>query len=189
MKIWLGSWNVELQFPDNRMINKWVLQSDGRQTAHTIAIGLQEAERTGSIHLAGYHLVTQLIVDGRTKGTANSQHLAIFTAHLDSKSTQTRQGQITKLLNLIQSVDYDVAFFMGDLNYRVKSVANTSVDDMVDLIANHRDTLYAQDTFDASDFGGSWTFPDPCDGAPNQPLYLPTYILSTSVLERAVPDI
>jgi endonuclease/exonuclease/phosphatase family metal-dependent hydrolase len=240
MKIWLGSWNVEQQFPDNSMISKWVLQSGGGQTAHVIALGFQEATRAGRINaLPGYSQVAGVTVEGRTHNTKNCQNLfvfvrtaehskgvglrdqakldtagvassstttmlpikeygkggavamvhytprsggkpwriAIFTAHLDSKKTETRQGQITTLLNLVQDVNYDVAFLMGDLNYRVNSntLMPISAASMADLIGYQRLTLYAQDSFNVNDFGGGWTFPDPCDGAPNRPLYLPTY--------------
>jgi hypothetical protein len=239
MRVWLGTWNVEQQFPDQNMIQAWL--ADGQKyNPDILAFGFQEATRNGAFSIGGYQEINEVTVKGRTKGKKNRQLLAVFqsnqwdwlvpekiasgdwrknlstpkkklkfwaeygkgaavvtllsaenagclfaicSAHLDSKNADERKNQISQILEQAKQTAGmvpEVIFFMGDLNYRLNAggpipANQTTKSTMVDAIANKRAALLAQDSFKVGDFPSGFVFPDPCDGAPNSPPYLPTY--------------
>ena len=110
--------------------------------------------------------------------------IAICSAHLDSKDALSRQNQILEILNCATNScgggrTWDLGFFMGDLNYRLTQGGvigvGTTKAQLVTRFQTNLAGLFAQDGLNNSGDFANWTFPDPCNGAPGQPLYLPTY--------------
>jgi endonuclease/exonuclease/phosphatase family metal-dependent hydrolase len=77
MRIWLGTWNVEQQFPDQSMLDSWF--NTGRKlNPDLLAFGFQEADRNGTFTVSGYQPIREVTVNGRTKAHKNRQLLIVF---------------------------------------------------------------------------------------------------------------
>jgi len=105
--------------------------------------------------------------------------MAFGGSHLDASSTKERLTHVNSITNSMKQGGDDpaLAFFMGDLNYRLRRPNdNMALKTFVDLILDpaKRWHLYGLDSFQKQDFTG-WTFPIPRYQYPDGPLIFPTY--------------
>lgn len=126
----------------------------------------------------------------REKNTGASFYtaIALISSHLDSKSAPKRSQQIQDLetaANNAAGGQFDLGFFFGDLNYRLKvggvvPANQVTPTEFATIIRERRQQLYLRDGLDiamgaGTDFQG-WTFPRPVSGnRDSNVLILPTY--------------
>jgi len=104
-------------------------------------------------------------------------NMSFTSSHLDAGSTSKRLTHVAGITNAMKhgGGDPDLGFFMGDLNYRLRSLPFAArIQDIVKMLLDDvgRRKLYQLDSFKSSDFP-NWSFPDP--EYANGNLIMPTY--------------
>src|SRR5689334_11990278 len=82
MKIWMGTWNCEQQFPQTSQLETLFSHCDNdikHKDCDLVVLALQEAARGhAQLMLPGFHALDRLEAQGQTKNTENCQLLFVW---------------------------------------------------------------------------------------------------------------